>query len=378
MKTKILNVICVLICAALYSQSKVDMKKDDLKFYFPKSSYNSAAEFHKNLPDLVQKIAPYEIDDSAKKYSGNAVVVYLLQNKFDEIIKFPSEKQDVNIHIPIKSYAMAIKADPAKGNQYKKIFTDNFLKDFSPLDDREKSKIANSYFDDWTTSSTTEMMKILVQKLKAKNTDSISYDDAIMLLNLNVGNALNSDLKNFRDDLVKDYIIQYSQPLIKGSPFMSVLIPTEVTALPDLTIDRKLLFEIVDFSTKDTKTIAHKNENFALIEVARILNLNIASGVPPEKLKVAVVFHGPASKILLNNETYRKDYNIDNPNISLIKQMQSKGVEFVLCGQFMAWQGWKTSNLIDGVKKAFSAMTAIEDFQNRGYIFQKIEEFDPN
>jgi intracellular sulfur oxidation DsrE/DsrF family protein len=155
---------------------------------------------------------------------------------------------------------------------------------------------------------------------------------------------------------------------------MSVVKPAEVNDLPDLSKDYKLLFEIVDFSRKNNVETAFKNENAMLLEAGRIINLHIASGIPADKLKVVFVIHGKAVDVLYNNKMYQEQYKIDNPNLALIKQMQDKGIKFIVCGQLMTWGGLKLSNLTEGIKEAYSAKTAVSNYQNQGYIYAKIHE----
>ena len=109
-----------------------------------------------------------------------------------------------------------------------------------------------------------------------------------------------------------------------------------------------------------------------LREGCRIINLHIASGIPAQKLKVVYVIHGNAVDFLLNDKMYKEKFKIENPNLSLIKQMQSKGVKFIVWGQVMSWEGLKLGDLTENVKEAYSAKTALSNYQTQGYVLYKL------
>jgi intracellular sulfur oxidation DsrE/DsrF family protein len=87
-----------------------------------------------------------------------------------------------------------------------------------------------------------------------------------------------------------------------------------------------------------------------------------------------VVFHGPAAASFLNNDMYNNRFKINNPNLALIQVLKEKNVRFVVCGQTLGFRGLDISVFPVGTLKAYSARTAVSDFQQRGYAFYDISE----
>jgi intracellular sulfur oxidation DsrE/DsrF family protein len=99
--------------------------------------------------------------------------------------------------------------------------------------------------------------------------------------------------------------------------------------------------------------------NRNLVSVARYLNMHARSGVPVEKMSLAIVVHGQAVKNILDTD--------DNPNLELIALLQDAGVSIYICGQSMAFGGYAKSELASGVQIALSAMTMLTALQSDGY-----------
>jgi intracellular sulfur oxidation DsrE/DsrF family protein len=74
---------------------------------------------------------------------------------------------------------------------------------------------------------------------------------------------------------------------------------------------------------------------------------------------------------VLNNETYKEKYGVDNPNFKLINQLTKAGVDVIICGQTAAYRGMNRDTVNPNVKFALSAMTALLQYQNHGYRFIK-------
>jgi len=109
--------------------------------------------------------------------------------------------------------------------------------------------------------------------------------------------------------------------------------------------------------------------NRSIDSVARFINMHVAAGVPIENLDLAIVIHGGSTKEMTDNDFYQKNKATEpvNANITLIKALQAKGVNFYVCGQSAAYHGVKTSDLLPGVKMSLSAMTAHALLQQQGY-----------
>jgi intracellular sulfur oxidation DsrE/DsrF family protein len=140
-------------------------------------------------------------------------------------------------------------------------------------------------------------------------------------------------------------IVYYT--LIKAGAFSGVLPVEGVVEIPDLKKEYKLLFEFT-FVDKDT---SHKKLNPGLVEIARILNLHVASGIPISQIHPVIVVHGgSALHSIENNEAYMKRYKADNPNTKLIQDLMQNGTKFIACGQAMQIWDVNKSYLFKGTK----------------------------
>lgn len=374
MKTKILFALFFIYSSLNFAQAKVELQKENQKFYFPASSFKNTKDFQNNLNNLVLKIAPMEIDEKTQKFSKDAGSIYLIQKNFKGLVNYSKNETFPKASLPLKDYAEAIITDPTQGNQFKKIFTDNFSKEFNKLNGPTKTSIANGFFNEQILAESYKSAADFKDQLSKNKSDSISYKDALKLIDFESFSQVSNVILPLGRNVAKDYVHELFQPYIIGNLGMSVFKPLEVNDLPDISKDCKLLFELTNFSGKSDKETAFKSENTALIEAGRIINLHIASGIPAEKLKVVFVLHGGAINILMNDITYKENYKVENPNLSLIKQMQSKGATFVVCGQLMTWMGLKLGDLTENIKEAYSAKTALTNYQSQGYILNTIKE----
>jgi len=163
-------------------------------------------------------------------------------------------------------------------------------------------------------------------------------------------------------------IAQY--PLIKtGGKYSGVVPVNNVEEMPDPKQQYKLLFEVV-IANKDSMA---KELNEGLTEVARVLNLHVFSGVPAKNIKTVVVVHGSALTAIMNNEAYRKKYQVDNPNLRLLKELEEKaGIKLIACGQAMAAFDIKNEELLPEVKVSVTAQTVLSNYQLKGYVLYSL------
>jgi intracellular sulfur oxidation DsrE/DsrF family protein len=101
--------------------------------------------------------------------------------------------------------------------------------------------------------------------------------------------------------------------------------------------------------------------------LARFINMHVAAGVSPANIELALVVHGKASIDLLDNATYNKVHQQDNPNKALLQALLKNNVRVILCGQTASAYTISQSQLIDGAEVALSAMTAHALLQQQGY-----------
>jgi intracellular sulfur oxidation DsrE/DsrF family protein len=154
-------------------------------------------------------------------------------------------------------------------------------------------------------------------------------------------------------------------PLIKGGSMCGVIPVEGINSKPDPDKEIKLIFDFTQSTSKDNQA---KKINEGLEEVARILNLHIAAGVKKEKLKPVIVFHSGSILSILNNEYYQQTYKSDNPNMNILNQLSSTGVEMVICGQSLALRDVPHIMLLPEVKIALAAKTTLTKYKSEGYI----------
>lgn len=157
-------------------------------------------------------------------------------------------------------------------------------------------------------------------------------------------------------------------PYVKGSKWSGIIPVNDVTEIPDPNHEYKLLFEVV-FNNPDSLS---KEINQSFDEVARILNLHFASGIPAKKIVPVIVVHGTALDAIMNDESYQKKYKTSNPNGKLIKDFETIGAKFIACGQAMAFFDVRKEELLPEVKISLTAQTVLSNYQSKGYVLYSI------
>jgi len=165
-----------------------------------------------------------------------------------------------------------------------------------------------------------------------------------------------------RADILKAKESQLVYPFLKGSTNTGVL-PIEQPSFPFV---HKGTVKLVYDLTQPTSDPAKGEVNQGLEEIIRQLNLQVAAGA--RKLEAVVIFHGGAAQFMTGNETYKKKFNLENPNLPLMKQLMDKGVTFVVCGQTLELRDMKIEQFPEGIKRAYSARSALADLQSRGFL----------
>jgi intracellular sulfur oxidation DsrE/DsrF family protein len=152
-------------------------------------------------------------------------------------------------------------------------------------------------------------------------------------------------------------------PIVKG--FGGIYEIPEATERPDPSLEYKIL---VDLSTgaENNKAISRWVDN-----IARMINLHGLAGVPKDKIIVKVIVHGGAIFTLLNDENYKKRFEVDNPNLKVFEALKASGVDIMVCGQSLLARNLKTADLWPGVRVAHSALTTITTYVPQGYILLK-------
>lgn len=158
-------------------------------------------------------------------------------------------------------------------------------------------------------------------------------------------------------------------PLLNAGENSGVLPVPVITERPDPNLDYKFLF---DFVVQNPDSLAGEL-NSGLVEITRRLNLHVACGIPAKKLFPVIIVHSAAINAVKTNESYRKKFNMDNPNIRLIGQLQQLGARFIVCGQTMQLNDLRQEDLLPGMGISLSAQTMLSFYQLKGYVLFKIQ-----
>ena len=149
-------------------------------------------------------------------------------------------------------------------------------------------------------------------------------------------------------------------PIVKG--FGGIYEIPDATERPDGTLEYKILVDLTSPS-EDNKQISRFVDN-----VARMMNLHGLAGVTKDRIKVKVIVHGGGIFALLNDENYKKRFEVDNPNLKVFQALEEAGAEILVCGQSLIARNLKTADLWPGVTVAHSALTTITTYVPKGYI----------
>ena len=134
---------------------------------------------------------------------------------------------------------------------------------------------------------------------------------------------------------------------------------------PDPTLAYNIVIEVERASEKPD-TI-----NWALNNVARLLNLHAVGGVPAKSMNVVLAIHGGATYTAMTNEAYREKYKMDNPNLKLFKELEDAGVKMFVCGQSLIARQVDHNRMVPEVKVSVSMLTILTTYQMKGFAVMK-------
>jgi intracellular sulfur oxidation DsrE/DsrF family protein len=124
-------------------------------------------------------------------------------------------------------------------------------------------------------------------------------------------------------------------------------------------------YKVVFAMTQDAKDPSKVNP--ALDHVARTVNLYVAAGVPPAKLKFVAVAYGAATALALDDAHYQAAYGVPNPNLPLITELKKAGVTVAVCGQAVAEHHFGYDWIDANVTLALSGLTTVTTLEQQGY-----------
>ena len=105
----------------------------------------------------------------------------------------------------------------------------------------------------------------------------------------------------------------------------------------------------------------------ALNMVGSELNALATGNVPLANAKFALVFHGSAVDGILDEAHYKAKFGTSNPNLKAIAEMKKQGVEFFVCGQYLAAEKIEPKSLVPEVTVAADALLVLIHYHNNGY-----------
>ncbi|WP_159023551.1 DsrE family protein [Formosa sp. L2A11] len=135
--------------------------------------------------------------------------------------------------------------------------------------------------------------------------------------------------------------------------------------IPEPSQDLKAIFDIANKQPDAIKP------NRIISSLHRYYNMHVRYGTPKENIHLALVLHGGAVKDALSSHVYHEKYNVDNPNVDLIKTLSDMGVDIFLCGQSMTAKGYTKADLLPEVKVGLSAMSVLTVYQMNNYALIK-------
>ena len=134
---------------------------------------------------------------------------------------------------------------------------------------------------------------------------------------------------------------------------------------PDLLLDKdqkyKVIFDV--YSDGGNK----KEINASINTVARFLNMHAQHNIDSKNLNIILGLHGAATKNVLTDKAFKREFHVSNPNTDLIKALKKENIQIYVCGQSFAYKGYKKNDLSSNVKLSLSALTALVKYQSEGY-----------
>jgi intracellular sulfur oxidation DsrE/DsrF family protein len=139
-----------------------------------------------------------------------------------------------------------------------------------------------------------------------------------------------------------------------------VIIPNAALS-PNKETRFRAVFDATRAAAKPTELLP------ALNMAASELNALATVGAPLANAQFVVVFHGSAVDGILRNEQYKAKFGTENPNLAAIREMKKAGVEFFVCGQYLAGEKIDPKTLLPEVTLAADALLVLMHYQNNGY-----------
>ncbi|UZR94155.1 DsrE family protein [Chondrinema litorale] len=138
---------------------------------------------------------------------------------------------------------------------------------------------------------------------------------------------------------------------------------------PDEKPDPSLEYNIVIDVTMGSDSANAVNPS--LHNIARMMNLHVAAGVPLKNMHVKAVIHSKAIAAVLDNKHHKEKFEVDNPNIDLIGALKKSGVEIYVCAQSLLARNYEREWVNKDIGISYSALTLLTTYQLKGYSLLK-------
>lgn len=130
---------------------------------------------------------------------------------------------------------------------------------------------------------------------------------------------------------------------------------------PDKSTNYKVVFNI-------TEEGPGEKINPSLERVARATNTFTSAGVPLSHLHFIAIVHGPATLAVLDNDHYKGKFSVDNPNVKLIGELKSAGVQVIVGGQALVAKRIPHEWVNRDVEITLSATSTVIMLEQQGYV----------
>lgn len=357
-------------------------------YYLPMHALNDSLAINQLLMQLAGKIK----DDFEKRsrpsdpekiadYFDTAARIQLIAGEFERSIQLLDSMRRYNTYdsgnrafgIDYESYALTRNTQGYSAANFSTLYLQEFKQVYIRLGSFREKIFADYFFDSARLKSDSTAFHKCLEAQKSRHSDTISYKDAKTILfqyaDLIVANATLPLARPWLN-AAPDHVLY---PIIRESG-AGVIPVKNIDAYPDPNTRYKLLIELTSGIKNKTDSETINSINWGIIEVGRKINLHLIAGVKKQDLDVVMLIHGPVLYSFYNNETYRKKYNVDNPNIAIIKQLQAAGVTVVACGQAMFGFNVKKEEMVPGVQVALSAQTELSTYQLKNYVYYSLTE----
>lgn len=135
---------------------------------------------------------------------------------------------------------------------------------------------------------------------------------------------------------------------------------------PDPKVDYKVFVDVVSGNLDHAKPLE------SLDRLARLVNLMAYAKVPASHVHIVALIERKATPAVFGNATYRKHFNVDNPNLEILHALKTAGVHLVVCSQALAGMGVADREVSPDVTVTLSALTDAVVYGQRGYSYMQL------